>query len=136
MLLVLTVAVNYVFNYVGNAMDAQYAVSSWEYVYTNSQEAPTGRAVEWQTANAFTPLSREKTGAYLHLRGTVEGAREERELILRTDYAPMRIALNGETVYDNHYGESAWVGNRYNAVVLPAGDGQIALEVALRLPFS
>ncbi len=135
-LLVLTVAVNYVFNYVGNAMDAQYAVSSWEYVYTNSQEAPTGRAVEWQTANAFTPLSREKTGAYLHLRGTVEGAREERELILRTDYAPMRIALNGETVYDNHYGESAWVGNRYNAVVLPAGDGQIALEVALRLPFS
>ena len=135
-LLVLTVAVNYVFNYVGNAMDAQYAVSSWEYVYTNSQEAPTGRAVEWQTANAFTPLSREKTGAYLHLRGTVEGAQEERELILRTDYAPMRIALNGETVYDNHYGESAWVGNRYNAVVLPAGDGQIALEVALRLPFS
>lgn len=135
-LLVMTVAMNYVLNYVGEAMAARQMVSSWEYVYTNSSETPTGRTVEWQTANAFTPVSKERTGAYLHLRGVIEGAREERQLIVRTDYAPMRVALNGEAVYDNHYGESAWVGNRYNAVVLPAGDGSIEVEMALHLPFS
>ena len=135
-LLVLTVAVNYVFQHVGNSLVAGQTVTSWEYIYTNSPTPPSGRGVEWQTANAFTPMSREKTGAYLHLRTTLEGAQEERQLILRTDHAPLYIQLNGEPVYDDHYSTDEWVGNRYNAVLLPAGDGEITVAVSMRLPFA
>ena len=135
-LLVVTVAVTYVFNHVEASVILGKSVPAWEYIYTNSKQPPTDNRAEWSAANAFTPMSREKSGKYMHIRFSLDGAAIERKLIIRADYAPMQIALNGEAVYNNHYGESEYVGNRYNAVVLPATDGETKVEMSLCLPFS
>lgn len=135
-ILIITVAVNYVFNYVGNSIISDRSVPSWEYIYTNGKQPPTDNSAEWSTANSFTPMSKEKTGKFLHMRGSIGGAAAERRLIINADYAPMQIAINGEAVYNNHYGESEYVGNRYNAVVLPAADSETEIEISVCLPFS
>lgn len=136
-ILLLTVAANYILNYVGSSLVSDAGTVEWEYLYTNTATPPAGQTGEsWRVANAFTPMSSEKTGSYLHLRGSIAGTGSESRLILRADHAPMRIAVNGETVYDNHYGKDAYVGNCYNAIVLPAANGDIAVEVSVHLPFS
>lgn len=133
-MLIATMAANYVFNYSGEVLSSSDAVKSWEYVYTNTPAVQSG--VEWEIANSITPLSKEKTGEYLHLRGNIEGNTDEQTIVIQTDYAPIKIAVDGETVYDNHYGENNYVGNAYNAVTLPAANGKIAVEISMWLPFS
>ena len=58
-ILIITVAVNYVFNYVGNSIISDRSVPSWEYIYTNGKQPPTDNSAEWSTANSFTPMSKE-----------------------------------------------------------------------------
>ena len=88
------------------------------------------------TANAFNPMSKDKTGAYLHMRGTLDGDDSERTMVVKTDYAPLKISLGGAVVYDNHYGQSDYTGNRYNAVVIPPSDGRVTVAISAYLPFS
>lgn len=133
-MLVATMAANYIFNYSSEVLSSSNSVKSWEYIYTNSPTVQSG--VEWEIANSITPLSKEKTGEYLHLRGNIDGDTAEQTIIIKTDYAPLKISVNGETVYNNHYGERKYVGNVYNAVTLPASNGKTAVEISVWLPFS
>ena len=135
-LLLLTVAANYVISYVGSAIGAESLSISWQYIYTNSAEPPAVSADGWNTANAFNPMSKDKTGAYLHMRGTLDGDDSERTMVVKTDYAPLKISLGGAVVYDNHYGQSDYTGNRYNAVVIPPSDGRVTVAISAYLPFS
>lgn len=135
-LLLLTVAANYVINYVGSAIGSESLSVSWQYIYTNSAEPPAASADGWNTANAFNPLSKDKTGAYLHMRGTLDGDDSERTLVVKTDYAPLKISLGGAEAYNNHYGQSHYTGNRYNAVVLPPSDGRVTVAISAYLSFS
>ena len=136
-LLVLTVAMNYVINYVGDAVNASVGFSSWSYVYSDKADAPdNSSATEWSTANVSTPMSHEKTGKYLHMRAHIAPSERERTLQIMTDYAPVRVFIGGEAVYDNHFGEYEMVGNRYNAVVIPSSDADVTVDVSVRLPFS
>ena len=134
--LILTVAVNYIFNYIGNTVTSDETVGTWDYVYTNIKNAASVPDGEWETANALSPMSKEKTGSYLHLRGVLEGSDTERTLVVKTDCAPVTVAVNGDTVYNNHYGESEYVGNDYNAVVIPTASGGVTVEISMYLPFS
>ena len=135
-LLLLTVAANYVISYVGSAIGAESLSISWQYIYTNSAEPPAASADGWNTANAFNPMSKDKTGAYLHMRGTLDGDDSERTMVVKTDYAPLKISLGGAVAYDNHYGKSDYTGNRYNAVVIPPSDGRVTVAISAYLPFS
>ena len=136
-LLVLTVAMNYVINYVGDAVNASVGFSSWSYVYSDAADAPdNGSATEWSTANVSTPMSHDKTGKYLHMRAHIAPSERERTLQIMTDYAPVRVFIGGKAVYDNHFGEYEIVGNRYNAVVIPSSDADVMVDVSVRLPFS
>lgn len=133
-MLVATLAANYIFNYSGEVLSSSNSLKSWDYIYTNSPTVQSG--AQWEIADNITPLSKEKTGEYLHLRGNIEGNADELTIIIKTDYAPIKISVNGETVYNNHYDESEYVGNVYNAVTLPASNGKTAIEISIRLPFS
>ncbi|MDD6095782.1 MAG: HD domain-containing protein [Clostridia bacterium] len=136
-ILITTVAGNYIFNYVGGTVSSKTDVSTWEYIYTNSAETPAYSAGrDWSTANTLTPMSKEKTGSYLHLRGTFAGKDFEQTFVIKTDFAPVKISLNGTEVYNNHYGESEYTGNCYNAVKVPASNGGTLAEISIRLPFS
>lgn len=135
--LVLTVAVNYIFGYVGNSLKSDSVLTAWDYIYTNSAEPPSDNSgIEWESANSISPVKDKKTGNYLHLRGNIASGETDRTLILKTDFAPVRIFVNGEPVYDNHYGKSEYVGNAYNSVVIKASAVKTLVEISMQLPFS
>lgn len=135
--LVLTIAVNYIFGYVGNSLKSDSVLTAWDYIYTNSSEPPSDNSgIEWESANSISPVTDKKTGNYLHLRGNISSGDTDRTLILKTDFAPVRIIVNGEPVYDNHYGKSEYVGNAYNSVVIKASTAKTVVEISMRLPFS
>ena len=81
-----------------------------------------------------SPVRDKKT--VLHLRGNIASGETDRTLILKTDFAPVRIIVNGEPVYDNHYGKSEYVGNAYNSVVIKASAVKTLVEISMQLPFS
>ncbi|MDE6659266.1 MAG: hypothetical protein K2K01_04040 [Eubacterium sp.] len=133
-ILIIAMMLSYVFNYMDKSYSTDNAFYSWEYVYTNSP-ANTYEG-EWNTAGISSPVSSEKIGKYLHMRGNVNQKDAEQLLVVKTDYAPVRIAINGEVVYNNHYEESEYVGNAYNAVTIPEGSGMVSVEISAELPFS
>ena len=133
-MLVVALAVNYVVNYSIATFTSDKYVNNWEYVYTNQeQENFMG---ELETANSRTPMSREKIGSYLHMRTKLKESDTNRTLVIQTDHSPIKITIDGDEVYNNHYGDSEYVGNTYNAVVISPSNDEKLVEVSMRLPFS
>ena len=106
-ILIITFAANFIINYVTGSLSSKKNLNSWEYIYTNSAAAPSyASGNEWNTANTLNPMSKEKTGSYLHLRGNIVGNGREQTLTVETDFAPVKISVNGTEVYNNHFGQS------------------------------
>lgn len=133
-LLIVTMAFNYIQRYFFHTFFEDNAVYTWEYVYNNRSGDDYDGA--WNTATKIQPVSDTKSGKYLHLRHSFSSSDQERVLTVITDYAPVRICIDGEEVYNNHYEEDAYVGNCYNAVVLPASSRAQTVNVTATLPFS
>lgn len=132
--LIIVMMISYVFNYMDKSYSNENAFYSWEYVYTNN--AANGYTGEWNTADISSPVSSEKAGKYLHMRANIKQKADEQLLIVKTDYSPVKISINGEVAYNNHYDESEYVGNAYNAVTIPKGNGMVLVEISAELPFS
>lgn len=129
---VAAVSFNYVFGYVTGFSANENCIDSFEYIYSNGPS--NSYSGEWNTASKHIP--NEKYGKYLHVRFKIDAASKKRTLVLNTDHSPVRILLNGKEVYNNHYSESEYVGNEYNAVVIPESNSQTLAEISFGLPFS
>lgn len=132
--LITALAINYVFNYLSDTASSKKLINDWEYVYSESANADFSKKSNF--ANVINPISREKKGSYLHLKTTVDESELERTLVVKSDYSPMKISINGEELYNNHYGESEYVGNTYNAVTIPSSRDKTDIEISCYLPFS
>jgi len=133
-MLVVILAVNYVFNYSATKFSSEKTVNNMEYIYTNSSKEEFKDNVN--VANSINPISREKVASYLHIRMDISANEKERTLIIKADHSPMKITVNGEEVYNNHYTSNEYVGNTYNAVLIPASVIDTKVEVSMYLPFS
>lgn len=132
--LVTALAVNYVFNYLGDRLTSQKLINDWEYIYSENADANFRESSNF--ANIINPISRKKSGSYLHLKTTVDESDSDRTLIIKSDYSPIKVSIGGEEVYNNHYTESEYVGNTYNAVTLPSSRDKTEVEISCYLPFS
>lgn len=105
----------------------------WDYTYVRQAGEAEDAAAQPYTG----PAQGEKTpaGAYLHLTHTFEESGSDRILYIYADHAPMQIRLDGDVIYNNRFGKAEYVGNRYNAVVIPAGRAQTA-DIYMSRPFS
>ncbi|MBQ3866322.1 MAG: HD domain-containing protein [Clostridia bacterium] len=133
---VLTVAVYFVAQYVASSYKNEDVLSGWEYLYTENPGAvPEGQL---RILNAQNPLLTERAvrKGNLYLTKTITPEDTGKNLVVITDFAPIRIRLNGKDVYDNQFDSEAYVGNCYNAIYLEPSTHEQQIDVFLKLPFS
>ena len=133
---VLTVAVYFVAAYVADSYSRDNMLSGWSYAYTDRAGAvPSG---ELRLYNAQNPIITE-SGTYkgnIYFSKTIHAEDTGKCVVLITDYAPMKIRVNGREVYNNHFDSAGYVGNCYNAIWLEPSTHDREVEVFMKLPLS
>ena len=135
-ILILTVAVYFVADHVAQSYNADDRVSNWGYQYTDKAGvAPDG---ELRIFNAQNPILTEggvrKDNIYFSKM--IEPSEDAADLVLITDYSPIKIKLNGKEIYNNQFDTNDFVGNCYNAITLEPSTQERQLEVFMKAPFS
>ncbi len=131
---IISLGLNYVLNYLNSSAANMNIYYNWEYVYSNQSVAQDD--IEWRIATYVSPISSEKTGDYLHLRATLEPSEKDRNIIIKTDHAPIKVSLNKIDVYNNWYNNADYVENNYNSVTIPASNSDTTVRISIRVPFS
>ena len=96
---IISLVLNYVLNYLNGPTTNKNIHYNWEYIYSNS--ATVEDDAEWRIATYISPVSSEKTGKYLHLRTTLVPSDKDRNIIIKTDHAPIKVSLDKKDVYNN-----------------------------------
>ena len=133
---VLTVAVYFVAAYVADSYNKDNLLIGWSYAYTDRAGAvPSG---ELRMYNAQNPVVTE-SGVYknnIYFTKTISPDETGKCVVIITDYAPMKIRVNGREVYNNHFDSADYVGNCYNAIWLEPSTHDCEVEVFMKLPLS
>lgn len=132
----LTVAVYFAADYVAQSYASDDMLSNWNYTYTERAGAsPSG---ELRVFNAQNPIITERSVRKnsIYLVNTIDASDHDRTITIMTDFSPAKIKLNGKLVYDNQFDKESYVGNCYNALVIPKSTHEQTIEVFLKLPFS
>ena len=133
-ILSLTVAVYFVAHYVADSYTVENRFSNWNYLYTEKAGVvPDG---ELRVYNAQNPIISDGQKSNIYFTKTIEPSDKASNFVLITDFAPVKIRLNGKEIYDNQFDQAEYVGNCYNAVTLEPSTQDRQLEVMLKLPFS
>ena len=133
---VLTVAVYFVSAYVADSYNKDNMLSGWSYGYTDRAGAvPTG---ELRLYNSQNPVITEKDvyKSNIYFTKTLHPEETGKCVVIITDYAPMKIRVNGREVYNNHFDSAGYVGNCYNAIWLEPSAHDREVEVFMKLPLS
>lgn len=133
-LLIAVIAINYLYNVSYNKFSTNETIKTWDYIYTN--HASEEFIENLNVANSLTPMSEEKVASYLHFKTKIEQSDKDRTLILKTDHSPVKILVNDKEVYNNYYGKADYVGNTYNAIVIPASEVETDVKISAFLPFT
>ncbi len=133
---VMTLAIYYVADYVTVDYARESGLSNWDYGYTER----VGKVpdAELRILNNQNPVIMEKAvkRSNIYLVKSLEPSDKIRNLVVKTDYSPIMIKINGRIVYDNQYKTARYVGNCYNSVELPSSTSEQVVEVFMKLPFS
>ncbi|MBQ9680559.1 MAG: HD domain-containing protein [Ruminococcus sp.] len=135
-ILILTVAIYFVADYVSQSYADDSRLSNWGYLYTEKAGVvPDG---ELRIYNAQNPILTESgvRKDHLYLTKMIPASDKAVNFVLITDYAPVKIRLNGREIYNNQFDTGEFVGNCYNAVRLEPLAQERQIEVFMKLPFS
>lgn len=135
-IVLLTAAVYFVAHYVASSYTQDNRLSNWSYLYTEkSGTVPDGELRIYNSQNPIvTSGSTKKNNIYF--TKLIEPSDKTVSITLITDYAPMKVRVNGKEVYNNHYDTEDFVGNCYNAFTLEPSTHDRQIEVFMKLPFS
>lgn len=131
---IVTVAVYFVANYVAESYVDDSRLSNWEYYYTDQPGVVPD--AELRIYNAQNPILTEKDVRkdYIYFTKSLEASDTSDKLIIKTDFSPVMIRVNGREVYNNF--ESDYVGNCYNSTVIEGSTQERQIEVFMKLPLS
>ena len=131
---IISLGLNYVLNYLNSSITNKNVYYNWEYIYSNYSTIEDD--IDWRIATYVSPISSEKTGDYIHLRTTLEPSDKDRNFIIKTDHAPIKVSLNKKDVYNNWYNNADYVQNNYNSITIPASSSDTTVRISIRVPFS
>lgn len=131
-----TVAVYFVANYVASSYTQDNLLSNWNYLYTDKPGVvPEGELRIYNAQNPILTDSNVKKDN-IYLTKLIEPSEKTLSITMLTDYAPIKIRVNGKEVYNNQFDQEGYVGNCYNAITLEPSTHERQIEVFLKLPFS
>lgn len=133
-ILFLIVAVYFVAHYVADSYTNENRFSNWDYLYT--EKAGTVPDGELRVYNAQNPIVSDGSKSNVYFTKTLEPSDKASNFVLITDFAPVKIRLNGKEIYNNQFDTAEYVGNCYNAVTLEPSTQERQIEIMLKLPFS
>lgn len=131
-LFVVVITLSFMLLYVSRLSDDTKEIV-WDYAFVQN----IGDGIDedaWLNTESSTELA-DPNGAYIRLTHTFGDSDTDRILYIHTDYTPMQIYLDQEVIYDNHLDKEEYVGNRYNAVVIPSGQTRV-VDIYMTQPFS
>ena len=131
---IISLGLNYVLNYLNSSTANKNIYYNWEYIYSNHSVAEDD--TEWRIATYVSSISTEKTGNYLHLRATFDPSDKDRNIIIKTDHAPIKVSLNKIDVYNNWYDNADYVENNYNSITIPSSNAETTVRISVKVPFS
>lgn len=131
-----TAAVYFAAHYVAASYTQDNLLSNWSYQYTDQPGAvPEGELRIYNAQNPILTDGDVKKDS-IYLTKLVDPSDKTVNITLVTDYAPMKIRVNGKDVYNNQFDKEDYVGNCYNAITLEPSTHERQIEVFMKLPFS
>lgn len=134
-MILLSFAIQYAGNYVLSLKEEVRNVQSWDYTYISSPDASVD-GTKLTPSNYVVPISSKGNTGYCYLTHTFDKINEKTYLKIITDHSPVKIIVNGQEVYNNHYGSEQYVANSYNLVTLNKTTRSQKVEVYMAVPFS
>ena len=134
-MVLLSFAIQYAGNYVFELKNDVRNIQSWDYTYISSADsvADIGKL---KNSNYVVPISKKGNTGYCYLTHTFEKVSEKTYLKIITDHSPIKVIVNGQEVYNNHYGKDKYVANSYNCITLNKTTRSQKVEVYMAVPFS
>lgn len=133
-MILLSFAVKYTADYVFVSQNSS-KVQAWEYTYLKGAD-DVPNLDDLSQSSYVTPISTKGKTGYCYLRHTFEKVSDDTYLTIIADRAPMEIVVNGEEVYNNHFGTQSYTGNSYNRVKLSKSTLAQTVEVYMAVPYS
>ncbi len=109
-------------------------IVNWMFV-TGSKNADVANAETYNQASKDNRIRKPIFDRYVHTVYNIDSSKDERVLSVITEYAPVKITLNDQEIYNNGYGKKKIVGNSYNEVLIPSSTQMQKLDLYMYYPF-
>ncbi len=134
-LVLLSFATQYAVIYVLLPSNDVRDIQSWDYTYLDSFDSSVS-ADKLTNSNYVVPISKKGKTNYCYLTHTFDKIDEKTTLKIITDHSPIKVVVNGEEIYNNHYGNDKYAANSFNSVELNKTNRSQKVEVYMALPLS
>lgn len=108
-------------------------IINWLFVTGKSDEA-VNNAETYNQAEKSNLISKPLGDRYVHCVYNLDESSQIRTLKLVTEHSPIKVILDGDTIFDNGYGTRSIVGNSYNEIFLPESASSQKLELFIYYP--
>lgn len=134
-MVLLSFAIQYAGNYVFLPSNDVRNIQSWDYTYLDSFDSPVD-STKLANSNYVVPISKKGNTGICYLTHTFDKINEKTVLKIVTNHSPIKVVVNSQEVYNNHYGKEKYVANSFNSIELEKTNRSQKVEVYMSVPFS
>lgn len=136
-LLIVTIGMRYGIQLVTN--DFKIAdntkITDWNFVWGSSDNVINGDVTVWKKATKQKQVKKLSASEnYLRMNYVIHASETNRKLVVETNYLPVKVVLDGETIYDTGYNKYEFVGSMRNSINIPASTNNQIIDVYMYVP--
>ncbi len=109
-------------------------IVNWMFV-TGKSNKDVANAETFNQASKDNKIRKPIFDRYVHTVYNIDSSKDERVLSVITEYAPVKITLNDQEIYNNGFGKKKIVGNSFNEVLIPSSTQMQKLDLYMYYPF-
>lgn len=109
-------------------------IYDWAFVSGIKDEQVRAENAVFKQATKNAPVKASRLRPYTHLYYSFDASKNQRSLMIYTNYAPMKAEIGADVIYDNGYKKLQTVGNCYNEIIIPASDSAQTVHIYMYSP--
>lgn len=109
-------------------------ITDWAFVSGVKDEQIRADNVIFKQATKQAAVMGESSKPYTHLYYSFDASDVQRNLVIKTNHAPIRAEINSNVIYDNGYKKSEIAGNCFNEIVIPASGTAQTVHIYMYSP--